>query len=174
MINQNEQTLKKASSLSRIAACIIDLFAMTFLLLLIVAIVLGSDHIDNYDRAYIHTILFLVLITGLILYFSKDSYRGISVGRWIMGIMVRNESDNQVPSYFRLFIRNLFTIIWPVEFIVLLVNSDKKRIADKVSKTIVLKNPVKTKGIFRIGVLFIIGICFYFFVEIYGAAIFRN
>jgi uncharacterized RDD family membrane protein YckC len=174
MINQNEQTLKKASSLSRIAACIIDLFVMTFLMLLIVAIVLGSDHIDNYDRAYIHTILFLVLITGLILYFSKDSYRGISVGRWIMGIMVRNESDNQVPSYFRLFIRNLFTIIWPVEFIVLLVNSDKKRIADKVSKTIVLKNPVKTKGIFRIGVLFIIGICFYFFVEIYGAAIFRN
>ena len=174
MKNKNEQTFEKTSRIRRIAACIIDLLVMTFLMIGIAAIALGYDFIDKYEISYIHTVLLLILISGLILYFSKDSYRGISVGRWIMGIMVRNESDNQVPSYIRLFIRNLFTIIWPVEFIVLLVNDDKKRIGDKVSETIVLRNPKKPKRIVRIGTLIFIGICFYFFANFYGGAIITN
>lgn len=174
MINQNEQKLEKASSLGRIIACVIDLFIFTFLMLLVIAIIFGYDHIDNNTKTYIHTVLCIVLIVGLILYFSKDTFKGISIGRWIIGIMVRNESDNQVPSYLKLFTRNLFTLIWPIEIIALFVNRDNKRISDKVSKTDVLKNPVKTKGIFRIGVLLVIGICFCFFVEIYGNAVFKN
>lgn len=174
MINQNEQTFEKANRIRRIAASIIDLFVMTFVMISLAAIALGSDFIDKYDIAYIRTILLLVMIPCLILYFSKDSYRGISVGRWIMGIMVRNESDNQVPSYIRLLIRNLFIIIWPVEFIVLLVNDDKRRIGDKVTKTMVFRNPKKPKRIFRIGFLIFIGICFYFFIDLYGGALMTN
>ncbi len=147
---------------------------MIFVMLSIAAIILGTDFLDKYDIAYIHTILLIVLITGLILYFSKDSFRGISIGRWIMGIMVGNESDNQVPPYIRLLIRNVFIIIWPVEFIVLLVNNDERSIADKVTKTIVLRNPNKPKRIFRIGILIFIGICFYFFTDLYGGAIISN
>jgi uncharacterized RDD family membrane protein YckC len=174
MNNQNEKTFEKTNRISRITACVIDLFVMTFVMISIASIALGSDFIDKYDIAYIQTILLLVIIPSLILFFSKDSFRGISAGRWIMGIMVRNESDNHVPSYIRLLIRNLFIIIWPVELIVLLVNNNKGRIGDKVTKTIVVKNPIKPKRILGIGIFIFIGICFYFFIDFYGGAIMTN
>lgn len=161
-----ELTFLKSSRKRRIAAFIIDHFVMTFLMVSIVFIALGPNFMDENNPSKMMTTMLLVMIPGFILYFAKDSLKGISAGRWIMGIMVRDEGNqNEIPSFGRLFLRNLFIIIWPVEFIVLATNEQKKRLGDKVAKTIVVKNPNKPTKLPRI--LALIGVGFIFFVFVF-------
>ena len=171
MEHNDEQTFEKANWIRRIVACLIDLFVLVFLMLVIVWLVLGYDLFDRYDITFLKTRLLLILTAGLVLFFLKDSFRSVGIGRWIMGITVRNESDNLIPGFSRLLIRNLFIIIWPVEFIVLLANNEKRRIADKVAKTIVVKNPENRHILIRIGSLLLLVIGFFLFVNFYGGAI---
>jgi uncharacterized RDD family membrane protein YckC len=133
-----ELTFLKSSRKRRIAAFIIDHFVMTFLMVSIVFILLGPNFMDENNPSKMMKTMLFVMIPGFILYFAKDILKGISVGKWIMGIMVRDENDqNEIPSFGRLFLRNLFIIIWPIEFIVLATNEQKKRLGDKVAKTVV-------------------------------------
>ena len=68
-----------------------------------------------------------------------------------MGIMVRDEKNrNDIPTFGRLLLRNVFIIIWPIEFIVLALSDNKKRIGDIVAKTLVLKNPNKPEKLPRV------------------------
>ena len=154
-----ELTFLKSSRKRRIAAFIIDHFVMTFLMVSIVFIALGSNFIDENSPGKMTTIMLSVMIPGFLLYFAKDSLGGVSVGKWIMGIMVRDENNpNEIPSFGRLFLRNLFIIIWPVEFIVLATNDQKKRLGDRIAKTIVVKNPNKPTKLPRILTLIGVGI----------------
>src|SRR5690606_11498653 len=160
-----ELTLLKSSRKRRIAAFIIDHFVMTFLMVSIVFIALGPNFMDENNPSKMMTTMFVVMIPGFILYFAKDSLKGISTGKWIMGIMVRDENNqNEIPSFGRLFLRNLFIIIWPVEFIVLATNHQKKRLGDKVAKTVVVKNPNKPTKLPRVLALIGVGITFFVFV----------
>ncbi len=109
------------------------------------------------------------MLPGFLLYFCKDSIHGISPGKWIMGIMVREEgAPDQIPSFGRLLLRNLFTIIWPVELLILAINQKKKRLGDQVAKTIVLQNPNKPARLRRILVLAGIGISFFAFTILFA------
>ena len=86
------------------------------------------------------------MIPGFFLYFLKDAIKGISIGKWIMGIMVRDAVNvDNIPSIGRLFLRNLLVIIWPIEFFILATNDEKKRLGDKIAKTTVVKNPTRRK-----------------------------
>lgn len=160
----------KASRKRRIAAFIIDHFVMTFLIVSIVFIALGPDFTDENDPGKMIPKMLFITIPGFILYFAKDSLKGISVGKWIMGIMVRDENNqNEIPSFGRLFLRNLFIIIWPVELIVFATNEQKKRLGDKVAKTIVVENLNKPAKLPRISTLVGIGIVslmFVFFIAV--------
>src|SRR5688500_12026841 len=107
----------------------------------IIFLALGPNYMDGNTIGRMTSTMFAVMLPGFLLYFAKDSIQGISIGKWIMGIMVRDQMNpNEIPSFGRLLIRNLFIIIWPVEFIVLAANPDKKRLGDTVVKTIVVKN----------------------------------
>ena len=112
------------------------------------------------------------MLPGLFLYFAKDSIKGISVGKWIMGIMVRDANNSTIiPSFGRLLVRNLFIVIWPVEFLVLAFSQEKKRLGDKTAKTIVFKNPIKPTKLPRILALVTVGLAFSAFVLLFvGAA----
>lgn len=160
-----ELTILKSSRKRRIVAFIIDHFVMTFLIVSIVFIALGPNFMDENNPSKMMTTMFSVMIPGFLLYFAKDSLKGISAGKWIMGIMVRDENNqNEIPSFGRLFLRNLFIIIWPVEFIVLATNDQKKRLGDKVAKTVVVKNPNKPTKLPRVLALIGVGITFFVFV----------
>jgi uncharacterized RDD family membrane protein YckC len=160
-----ELAFQKSSRKRRIVAFLIDHFVMTFLMVSIVFILLGPNFMDENNPSKMMSTILLVIIPGFILYFAKDSFKGVSIGKWIMGIMVRDEkNNNEIPSIGRLFLRNLFIIIWPVEFIVLATNNQKKRLGDNVAKTVVFKNPNKSEKIPRILTLFTIGITFFVFV----------
>lgn len=107
----------------------------------------------------------IVMIIGFVLFFAKDSLKGVSPGKWMMGIMVRNKNNpNEIPSFKRLFVRNLLLIIWPVEFIVLVRNEQNQRYGDKSVETIVVKNPNKLSKVLRGLALIGLGVCFVGFV----------
>lgn len=152
----------------RIAAFLIDHFVMTFLLVAIVFLALGPNFMDEANMGNMAATMFTVMIPGFFLYFAKDSIKGISVGKWIIGIMVRDSSaPTKTPSFGRLFVRNLFVILWPVEFIVLASSQEKKRLGDKTANTSVVVNPNKPAKLPRILVLGCVGIGFFAFTMLF-------
>lgn len=175
MNEQFEQILTKSSRKRRIAAFLIDHFIITFLMVSIVFVAVGSNFMDDNNFSKMTTIMFLVMIPVFIIYFAKDSIKGISGGRWIMGIMVREEMNFQIiPSFWKLFVRNLFIIIWPVEFIILASSDEKKRLGDKFTKTVVLNNPNKSKKLSRVIALVGIGVVFFVFVFLFAGNAMKN
>lgn len=168
MIENLQKDYILSSRKRRIVAFLIDHFTFTFLIVGIVFLSLGTDFLNqNNFRNLLYKMLPIMLV-GFLFYFAKDSIKGISPGKWVMGIMVRNENNPQeVPSFGNLFSRNLFLIIWPIEFLVLASSQDKKRIGDKIAKAIVVKNPKKAAKAPRILALLIIGIVFFTFVTLF-------
>lgn len=175
MTEQIEQTMTKSSRKRRIAAFIIDLFVYSFIMVAIAFMILGPDFMDNNNSENMNSIMVIVMIPGFVLFFAKDSIKGISLGKWIMGIMVRDESDlNLVPSFWKLIIRNLFLMLWPIEFIVSALDKNKKRIGDKLTNSVVLKNPDKAKKVYRIIALIVIGLIFYGFTALFTEAALKS
>ncbi len=165
--------LLRSSRKRRIAAFILDHVIMTFLIVSIIFLILGPGYLDNTNSENTFLTILFGIIIGLGIYISKDCYKGISIGKWILGIMVRDENNrNEVPTFGRLFLRNLFIVVWPIEFIVLALSDDKKRIGDKVAKTIVLKNPNKPEKLPRVLSLIGIGVMFFVFLMVFvGSAL---
>ncbi|GGG97386.1 hypothetical protein GCM10011416_14210 [Polaribacter pacificus] len=175
MNKNSEKEYILSSRKRRIAAFIIDHFTMTFLIVVIVFISLGIDFMDENNFSNLMTKILPTMLVGFLLYFAKDSIKGISPGKWVMGIMVRNEkTPNEVPSFGKLFIRNLFLIIWPVEFIVLASSEEKKRLGDKTANTIVIKNPNKPTKLLRVLALAGIGIAFFTFIFLFAGSAMKN
>lgn len=175
MTENLEENYDLSSRKRRIAAFLIDHFTMTFLIVALVFLSLGTDFMDENNFNNLATKMLPIMIFGFLLYFAKDSIKGISVGKWIMGIMVRDENNsNEIPSFGRLFIRNLFIIIWPIEFIVLATNEKKKRLGDKTAKTIVVKNPNKPTKLPRILALVGVGIAFFTFTFLFAGSAMKN
>jgi len=156
--------LNLASRKRRFVALIIDYYLITFLLVSIIFLFLGPEFIEREDGvSFIFIVLSIPL--GLTFYFGKDAINGVSFGKWIMGIVVRKESSSiESPSLMNLFIRNITLIIWPLEFIVIIFNKKKQRLGDKIAKTLVYKNPNKTKKLPRILSVIGLGIIFFAFI----------
>ena len=116
---------------------ILIMFAAVFL-------VLGTGFLD--DASTMETLLntLPIILLGLVLYVVKDSYGGISPGKWVFGILIRDSEDHtKVPPSSRLLTRGLYLFFGPVEAIAMVLSPQKKRIADNHLGTVVLKNPVR-------------------------------
>lgn len=164
-----------ASRKRRIAAYFIDHFIITLLMVSLVFLALGPDFMDENNLDKMNLIMLAVLLPGFFLYFGKESIQGISPGKWVMGIMVRDlENREKVPSFGRLLVRNLFVIIWPIEFLVLATNERKQRLGDQVAKTIVVKNPNKPARLPRVLVLAGVGIFFFAFTTLFVGLALKN
>jgi uncharacterized RDD family membrane protein YckC len=170
-----ESTFLLASRKRRIAAFAIDHFINTFLAVGTILLAAWPIFTDENNPNNMRAAILLLIVPVLLFYFAKDSFKGISIGRWIMGIMVRDENKpNEIPSFGRLFLRNLFMVIWPVEFIVLATNDEKKRLGDKIAKTIVVKNPNKPTKLPRVLALIGVGITFFAFVLVMAGSAMKN
>ena len=164
-IGEFKNPLFVSSRKRRIVAFILDHFILTFLIVAVIFISLGPSFLDNNNFGKSFFTILLGVLFGFGIYFSKDSYKGISAGKWIMGIMIRDEKNrNEVPSFTRLFVRNIFIIIWPIEFIVLALSDNKKRIGDNIAKTLVLKNSNKPQKLPRVLSLIAVGVIFFVFL----------
>ena len=99
--------------------------------------------------------------------FAKDAFKGISFGKWVMGIKVVDENNiSETPSFWRLFVRNIFFVIWIVEIFVWL-NKKKQKLGDKIAKTLVIKNPNSVSVVKRI-LVFLVVICTCFCLAMFG------
>ena len=124
-----EDRYSLSSRKRRIVAFLIDHFTMTFLIVAISFMSIGTGFLDENNSSSVMAKMLPTMLIGFLLYFAKDSIKGVSPGKWIMGIMVRDENNHtEIPSVARLFIRNLLIIIWPIEFIVLAISQEKKRL----------------------------------------------
>jgi uncharacterized RDD family membrane protein YckC len=83
----------------------------------------------------------------MIMYLFKDIFKGKSIGKRILRLAVRDSFNDQVvPTNFKLLLRNVTIIIWPIEAILVLFTN--KRIGDFISKTQVIKD--KKNQVFRL------------------------
>ena len=171
----NEANLVLASRTRRIIAFLIDHVVMTFLMVAIVFLALGPGFMEDDDPGKFFSTMLAAGIPAFFLYFAKDSIKGISVGRWILGIMVRDANNqHDVPSFRRLLVRNLFLMLWPIEFIVLALSNEKKRLGDKTAKTLVVNNPGNPGKLPRIITLMAVGITFFVFAYLFAGTAMKN
>lgn len=144
-------------------------------MVVIVSLAVGPGFMDDDDPGKFTSTMFAAGLPAFLLYFAKDSIQGISLGKWILGIMVRNSNNpNNIPSFGKLLIRNLFLIIWPVEFIVLALSKEKKRLGDRTANTIVLSNPDRPGKLPRIITLVVVGATFFVFAYLFAATAMKN
>ena len=78
-----------------------------------------------------------------ILFIFKDCLLGMSFGKCLLGIAVRDSIDyNKTPVVYRLILRNVsllfLPLLWPIEFIAILLGNEKRRIGDRIAKTDVI------------------------------------
>ena len=162
-----ESIVNQASRKRRIVALLMDHGLITFFLVLLSLLLLGDSLFNEKESSINAGIVLVIVLLGCMLYFAKDCYKGRSIGKWIMGIKVSDEENaDQVPSFGRLFLRNLFLIVWPIEFLVLATSKQKKRLGDRVAKTVVLKYPSEGSKMLRIVVLISLMVLFVVFVFI--------
>jgi uncharacterized RDD family membrane protein YckC len=133
---ENEITI--ASRKSRIFAFIIDYAILNFVALALIALIIIAGEKEN------DALMFSSSFGGFILLFLifgfKDTFKGQSIGKRLIGIAVRKqENQNETPSVLKLFLRNLTHVLGWIEFIVLAVDKDKQRLGDKLAKTVVVK-----------------------------------
>lgn len=81
-------------------------------------------------------IYYLVLFLLGSLWMFKDVFNGASVGKRIVKIRVVGE-NNQKPTTYKLILRNLTLVIWPLEVYFLL--NKKIRFGDKITNTKVVE-----------------------------------
>lgn len=76
----------------------------------------------------------ILLLFTMLLFIAKDCYRGKSIGKKLEKLkVVSNRGDK--ATIFQLFIRNITILIWPVEFLLLLL--DKEKLGDRLANTMV-------------------------------------
>lgn len=131
-------SLELASRRLRISAFFID--HITLCLFGAVAAFLAMG--QNWDQTgfdQMNRVLPIVLAV-FVLFFAKDSVAGMSPGRFILGIAVREHNAAQnVPGHLRMALRNVLIAAWPIEFLVLVFSKQKRRLGDLIAKTIVVK-----------------------------------
>lgn len=126
-----------ASRKSRIFAFMID-----YIILSAIFGMLNIKFIINPEtETELLLFLFFVGMAIFLLIFSfKDAFKGRSIGKWIIGIGVREKGNlNEIPSIPKLFLRNLILPLGFIEFLVLALNKDKQRIGDRLANTVVIK-----------------------------------
>lgn len=86
---------------------------------------------------------FLMFI-GFALYFCKDSINGQSPAKRILKLQVIDKATKKPSTPIKCFIRNIFTILWPIELVASLINPNR-RIGDYVAGTMLvpLDKPVQ-------------------------------
>ena len=125
---------KKASLESRVTAFIIDVIIISLI------ITIPTFFLFFYIGRYVYDLMMMMFLFLLFappfLYSLKDVINGQSIGKRFAKIAVRDNADiSQKPSLAKLFMRNIFILIWPLDVLVFVCSKQKKRIGDRLSNT---------------------------------------
>lgn len=76
------------------------------------------------------------------IYLNKDAINGRSPAKRILGARVVNMSDGQTASPLKCLLRNITLIFWPIEALLALLTSDRRRLGDYLAGTrVVMQAP---------------------------------
>lgn len=126
--------------LNRIISAVIDMILSGFITVILALLL---KFIDIEHTTFIPVILFSFAYT---LFICKDLiYSGRSLGKYIMKLDILNKYNN-TPSIITLILRNTFIFIWPLGFLVCIINPEKK-IEDILLGTKVVSNIQKREKI---------------------------
>ncbi|MCL2225982.1 MAG: GNAT family N-acetyltransferase [Defluviitaleaceae bacterium] len=132
---------RTAPVVKRFAAFLIDHFIFSFTLIpLYMIFVFSAGGNFTESDAVLSVLIFTAAV--LVAYCLRDIVGGRSLGKRLVGIGVRDISDTSaIPSVPRLFLRQILTPLWPLEFLVLIVSNQRQKLGDKMAKTGVYELP---------------------------------
>ena len=138
---ENSVPEQKVNVVTRIGSMILDHFIMTLIAFLFgLPMMIGNfvsalqvSHNQGQFRPFDGPLLYVALI-GFALYFCKDCIQGRSIAKRITKLQVIDNVTGEVASPLQCFVRNIFCVIWPVEFVFTLINPSR-RIGDYVART---------------------------------------
>jgi len=117
----------------RLLAFIIDIVVFYIFAFVSAGLIYLGDVYNNKELLIISALLF---IFNYLCFIFKDVKNGQSVGKKILKLRIVCENNTNTPIW-KLLIRSLFLVIWPAEFLALLIK--EKRIADMILKTIIIE-----------------------------------
>ena len=122
---ENLEDYHPASKVKRFFAFVIDL-----------SIIFSIDWFLLKNQPSFYENYGFLLTLGLFLF--KDCIKGQSIGKWLMNIKII-DIDNKTPFFLKLIFRNLFLLFIHIDFFVIFVNENNRRLADILCDTIVVK-----------------------------------
>ncbi len=136
-----EEKLTKAPIATRGIALLTDYFLCFFASIIIVLIKENFNNnletiplLKTYFGNFSSTPIFYILLV------FKDVLSGKSIGKRWVKLTVRNYDDPTcLPSLWRLVVRNVFLIVWPIEYLVMIINKENRRFGDILAGTDVFK-----------------------------------
>lgn len=123
----------------RIIAFIIDLLiaALIQFVMFLIFIIIPLSREQMASHMVISTNIKITMISFLYI-LLRDVIGGKGIGKRMMNLMVRDSSGAEC-SIWRIILRNISLLIWPVEGIVILIDKNRKRLGDKIFHTDVFK-----------------------------------
>lgn len=130
--------MNKLNAGTRLVTMLLDHFAMTIVLTIIIAPGMVYDMMQTFaDPNPQPKMMFgnyYLNIFAFSLYFNKDIFSGRSVAKRILKLQLVDVKTGMPANPLKCFLRNLTLIIWPVEAIFALVNNER-RIGDFIAGT---------------------------------------
>lgn len=132
---------KQISVGTRLGAMILDHFFMTIIAMVFFIPGMISGFSDAFKVSHEQTnpnfmggALGYIGMFGFGLYFCKDVVNGRSIAKRILKLQVVDNSTGQPASPIKCFVRNLLCVLWPIEVIVAMTNTER-RLGDRIAGT---------------------------------------
>lgn len=153
--------------LVRLGSAVIDIItiALTSLIISIPSLIIelvkdSPSSPDEYSSFAVYEAIILFTI-----FLNKDLYFGRSLGKRFTGLRVFSAKSGQTANPIRCAIRNLFSLLWPLEGIILIF-SPESRIGDLIAGTRVKESGEVENGKFQVSLA--IGSIVVSFVVVYA------
>lgn len=141
----NQMVNIAASRIRRIVAYLID-HTLAIVIGLFIAFSILKLEIEGHSHEQIIVVISICISLIFALIICKDVYRGVSVGKYMMNIAVRDNCDRErVLSIWRLIVRNIFLIIWPIELFLVIFAKDRRRLGDAAVGSVVITRETRNK-----------------------------
>ena len=149
---------KQISVGTRLGTMILDHFFMTMIAMVFFIPGMISGFSDAFKVSHEQTnpnfmggTLGYIGMFGFALYFCKDIINGRSIAKRILKLQVVDNSTGQPASPLKCFVRNLLCVLWPLEVIVAMTNTER-RLGDRIAGTkLVMFDPTLEQPQINIG-----------------------
>jgi uncharacterized RDD family membrane protein YckC len=127
--------MERATLKQRFLASLIDYSILLAVVIISIVTILGKY---RYPEHLLINLLVVIVLNGLL--FSKDISTQ-SPGKYLLKLKIVKKADFGHPSWPMLVLRNILWCLGIIEIIFLLVDKEHERLGDKVTGTIVIKQP---------------------------------